>query len=189
MGRPANRRQGRERERGTRHVTDTERSPMGLSNAERQRRYREKLKAQRDQLRCLLPPPVLGAWSDWIDRYAQPDRFNQNQLNAEGQLATILYVLSALLRQGEVSSLAANEDEPSIGFTVTADMPKRVTDENDIGRMLRSAAFYGWTPAGVRLWDAGEPVKLQVTIAARFDKRKLKAMQRRVNAEAASSPL
>jgi hypothetical protein len=41
---------------------------------------------------------------------------------------------------------------------------------------------------GVRLWEAGEPIKLQVTIAAQFDKRKLKAMQRRVIAEAASSP-
>lgn len=87
---------------------------MGLSNAERQRRYREKLKAQRDQLRCLLPPPVLGAWDDWIDRYSQPDRFGQNRLNAEGHLEVILHVLRALLRQGEVSSLAANEEEPSI---------------------------------------------------------------------------
>jgi hypothetical protein len=71
-----------------------ERGTMGLSNAERQRRHREKLKAQRDEFRRLLPPPVLGTWDDWIDRHSQRDRFGQNQWNAAGWGAIATMILS-----------------------------------------------------------------------------------------------
>jgi hypothetical protein len=143
------------------------------TNAERQKAFRQRLKAARDRLHRLLPNEV---WlPDWLED--DPHR----------GLDALLFTLRELVLSDDSKTEASvTAGDAEMYFEVTADLPEEPEEDGEwnIRRNLLSSAFTAWTgPAVSKLWRDGEPVRLQVVVRALVDKRKLKAAQRRLERE------
>lgn len=133
---------------------------MALSNADRQRRFRQQRKGKTDSL------DLKNTWFDLDGRL---------QEYARGTLALML----ALIQRGSAEAASGLSDD-MLSLRVRADM-------GDLPQDVVVALRFGmraWLSEPTReLWRRDGNIDLEITIAAKTDKRKRKVMERKLAAE------